>query len=620
MSLAADLLERVRALPDRSGVYLFKDEAGDILYIGKAVSLRSRVRSYFQDPARLLPKVAALMRRVHDLDVIVTDTEVEALILEATLVKRHQPKYNIQLKDDKAYPYLRITWEEPFPRLLVARRPAEDGSRYFGPYPRAGAVRETIRMLRRIFPIRNCTNQKFKNTPRPCLEYHIGRCQGPCHGLVDAAAYRAMMGRVERLLEGHGDEVVDDLRHQVETAAEQLEFERAAELRDQLRAVEAITAQQKVASTAGRDLDAIAWATLGPLALVHVFTVRDGRLIGRQQLELQGVEDQPPADLARAFLTQYYQNARSVPREILLPVEPEDGPALRAWLKERRGGAVRVLVPQRGEKARLLAMVRENAELARDEWKRRSEIQDRDRDDALLGLQHALGLPRLPRRMECYDISNTQGTESVASMVVFTDGRPDKSQYRRFRIRTVEGPDDFRSMAEVIRRRFTHRELAEQQNRPDLKRFAAFPDLVIVDGGRGQLSAACRVLEELGVEVPIFGLAKQHEWLYQPSSPDPVILQWDSPPLKLVRHLRDEAHRFAITYHRKLRTRRNLRSLLDDVPGIGPKRKKALLAAYPNLEALRAASDEELARLPGMTAKAAEAVLRYLQASGGESS
>ena len=614
MSHDAELLAKVRNLPDRPGVYLMKDADDVILYIGKALSLRSRVRSYFQDPSRLLTKVAALMRHVADLEVIVTDTEVEALILEATLVKRHQPKYNIHLKDDKAYPYLRITWEEPFPRLLVARRPADDGGRYFGPFPRAGTVRETIRLLRRVFPIRNCGNQKFKTTPRPCLEYHIGRCQGPCHDLVTQEEYRGNIKRVERLLDGHGDEVMDDLRQRLEDAAEALEFEKAAELRDQLKAVEAITAPQKVASTAGRELDAINWAVFGPTALVHVFTVRDGRLVGRQQLELKGVEDWSDVEIVHAFLTQYYQNARIVPREVLLPAAPEDQGAMERWLSERRGRSVHLTVPRRGEKARLLAMVGQNAEWSRDEARRRVEIKEDDRADALLGIQHSLGLDALPKRMECYDISNTQGTESVASMVVFTDGRPDKSQYRRFKIRTVEGPDDFSSMAEVIRRRFTHREIAEQQDRPDLKRFAQFPDLVIVDGGRGQLSAAVAVLEEIGVNVPIFGLAKQHEWLFQPGSPEPIILDWDSAALKLLRHLRDEAHRFAITFHRKLRTRRNLRSLLDDIPGIGPKRKRALLAAYPNLDAIRSASDEELAQVPGMTSKAAEAVSRFFRA------
>jgi excinuclease ABC subunit C len=614
MSQDAELLAKVRNLPDRPGVYLMKDADDVILYIGKALSLRSRVRSYFQDPSRLLTKVAALMRHVADLEVIVTDTEVEALILEATLVKRHQPKYNIHLKDDKAYPYLRITWEEPFPRLLVARRPADDGGRYFGPFPRAGTVRETIRLLRRVFPIRNCSNQKFKTTPRPCLEYHIGRCQGPCHDLVTQEEYRANIKRVERLLDGHGDEVMDDLRQRLEDAAEALEFEKAAELRDQLKAVEAITAPQKVASTAGRELDAINWAVFGPTALVHVFTVRDGRLVGRQQLELKGVEDWSEVEIVHAFLTQYYQNARVVPREVLLPAAPEDQGAMERWLSDRRGRSVHLTVPRRGEKARLLAMVGQNAEWSRDEARRRVEIKDDDRADALLGIQHSLGLDALPKRMECYDISNTQGTESVASMVVFTDGRPDKSQYRRVQIRTVEGPDDFSSMAEVIRRRFTHREIAEQQDRPDLKRFAQFPDLVIVDGGRGQLSAAVAVLEEIGVNVPIFGLAKQHEWLFQPGSPEPIILDWDSAALKLLRHLRDEAHRFAITFHRKLRTRRNLRSLLDDIPGIGPKRKRALLAAYPNLDAIRSASDEELAQVPGMTSKAAEAVSRFFRA------
>lgn len=606
------LAARVKELPDRPGVYLMKDEAGRILYVGKAVNLRSRVRSYFQDPSRLAPKVRAQMRHVEDLEVIVTDTEVEALILEATLVKRHQPKYNIQLKDDKAYPYLRITWEEDFPRLLIARRPSQAGSRYFGPYPRASAVHETIRLLRRIFPIRNCTNQKMRNAARPCLEFHINRCQAPCQNLVSRDTYRAMMKRVEQFLEGRADQVAQDLTAQLKVAAAELRFERAAELRDQVRAIDAIWAQQKVAGAAGRELDAVAWSLNGPEALVQVFTVRDGRLVGRESFALSGVEDHDGPEIAKAFLTQYYERATYVPREVLVPVLPVDREVLEKWLSDRRRSKVVVGVPKRGEKLRLLEMVRQNSELARDEAVRRQSIGEKDREEALLGIQHSLGLERLPRRMECYDISNTQGTESVASMVVFSEGRPDKSQYRRFKIRTVEGPNDFQSMAEVIGRRFAHRDLAAQENRPGMKKFAEFPDLVIVDGGKGQLSSAVRVLKDLDVDVPIFGLAKEHEWLFEPGRPDPIILDMSSPALNMIRYLRDEAHRFAITFHRSLRTKRNLKSLLDDIPGIGPKRKRALLQAYPDLDGIRGAVAEDLARVPGMNMKAAEAVKTYL--------
>lgn len=608
---APALAAHVRGLPAAPGVYLWKDPSGAILYVGKARSLRQRVRSYLQPFERLDAKVRALMRKVADVEVIVTDSEVEALILEATLVKRHQPKYNIQLKDDKAFPYLRISWEEPFPRLLLARRPSVDGSRYFGPYPRVGAVHETIRLLRRVFPIRNCTNQKFKNAARPCLEYHIGRCQAPCQALVDQAAYRENVRRMERVLEGRSDEVVGDLTRQLTAAAAALEFERAGELRDQVRALEALQEQQKVAGRAGRELDAVAWAAAGNGAEVQVFMVRDGRLQGREGFQLEGLEalaDGSDGELARAFLTQYYERAQHVPREILVPVAPHDAPLLEEWLTARRGQRVHIRVPERGEKRRLLEMVGENAVWARDEALRRQAVGERDRGQALLEIQHSLGLPALPARMECYDISNTQGTESVASMVVFVNGAPDKSQYRRFRIRTVVGANDFASMAEVLTRRFEHQALAEASDDPQVKRFAAWPDLVVVDGGKGQLSSAAAALERMKVDVPLFGLAKQHEWLYAPDSPDPIVLDMNSAGLKLLRHLRDEAHRFAIAFHRQLRTKRNLRSLLDDVPGIGPTRKRQLLKAYATVDAIAAADVSELAQVPGMTAAAAESL------------
>lgn len=610
----ADLLEKVAALPTKPGVYLMKDAGEVVIYVGKAVNLRSRVRSYFQDPSRLAPKVAAMMRHVRDLEVIVTDTEVEALILEATLIKARLPRYNIRLKDDKAYPYLRLTLEERFPRIMIARRPGHEGSRYFGPYAHAQSVHDTIRLLRRIFPLRNCTNQKFNNQTRPCLEYFIKRCPAPCQDLIEEARYRQMIHEVEMFLEGKTEVVVKDLRAELEQAAADLAFERAAAIRDQIRAIEEVTAQQKVSSAAGRELDAVNWVVDDQgEAYVQVFAVRQGRLGGRESFTLTGVDASDEAELARAFLLQYYGKRSEVPAEILLPVAPTDETALKAWLAGLRGGPAVLRVPRRGEKAKLLEMVRKNAEISRDESHRRLAGGERIREEGLLGLQHALGLARLPERMECYDISNTQGAESVASMVVFHLGRPQKSQYRRFKIRTVEGPNDFASMAEVITRRFRHAEA--EAGTPDAARFALRPDLIIIDGGRGQLKYAYAAMVAAGVgDIPVFGLAKRHEWLYAPDRPEPIILDRDSPALKLVQQIRDEAHRFAITFHRQLRTQRNLKSLLDDVPGIGPKRKRALLTRYARLEDLADAPVEEVAGLPGMTVKAAEAVQTYLRA------
>lgn len=615
--VSPELQSKLKSLPSTPGIYLLKDAVGQVLYVGKALILKNRVRSYFQAPERLAPKVRAMMRHVEDLEYIVTTTEIEALILEATLIKQMKPYYNIRLKDDKAYPYMRLTWEEDFPRLIIARKPSHDGSRYFGPYPRAQSVRDTIRLLRKIFPIRNCTNQKFKNAARPCLEYHIGHCQAPCQDWVSQEAYRAMMRQVEQFLEGRADEVEKELLGRLTEAAESLEFERAAELRNQVQAIRAVREPQTMATGTERELDAIAWAVGHQEAIVQIFRVRKGRLTGRESFTLTGVDGSSEAAIAEAFVTQYYHNAQDIPPEILVQTMPENADQTIQWLRERRTSPVSLKVPLRGEKAKLLGLVRKNAEMAVDEGMRREDRQAARIEEGLLGLQHALGLKDKPRRLECYDISNTQGTESVASMVVFTEGQPDKSQYRRFKIRTVTGSNDFESMYEVISRRFKHRDMAEDN--PGLKRFAEMPDLVIIDGGRGQLGYAVRAMRELGVgDVPVFGLAKQHEWLFEPELPNPIILDRDSEALKMLQHLRDEAHRFAITFHRQLRTKRNLKSLLDDVPGIGPKRKKALLRAYPDLKAIADARVEDLGRLPGMSMPAAEAVAQYLRQQRGD--
>lgn len=611
MIVSEHLEEKRQLLPDKSGVYLMKDGNSRIIYVGKAVNLKQRVRSYFQETSRMLPKVSAMMRHVQDFEIITTDTEVEALILEATLIKKYKPHYNIRLKDDKAYPYIRLTWEEDYPRLLIARRPDSSGSRYFGPYTRAQSVHETIRLLRHIFPIRNCTNQKFKNATRPCLEYYIKRCPAPCQSLIDKDSYRDMMKNVELFLEGKVDIVEKSLVKELNLSAQSLEFEKAAKIRDQILAVREITAQQKVSAEAGRNLDAISWVLSTEEAYIQVFTVRDGRLNGRESFVLTGVDGNEEKELAHAFLMQYYDRARDIPAEILIEQLPGDGTQITQWLHGKRGGKVELKVPARGEKQRLLAMVRQNAIIARDEALRRMEIKERDRDRALLEIQQTLGLNQVPYRMECYDISNTQGTESVASMVVFTDGRPDKSQYRRFKIQTVQGPNDFLSMKEVISRRFRHQ--SEDAKQIGKSHFAKTPDVVIIDGGRGQLGYAYQAMCELDVgSIPVFGLAKQHEWLFEPNRADPIVLDRDSAGLKLLMHLRDEAHRFAITYHRKLRTRRNLASILDDIDGIGPTRKKILRQTYGDLSAIQQASVEELAQLPKMTRPAAEAVKSYL--------
>ncbi|PSR23538.1 MAG: excinuclease ABC subunit C [Sulfobacillus acidophilus] len=608
------LADKVKTVPSVPGVYLFKASDGQVLYVGKAVVLKNRVRSYFQTADKLAPKVRAMMRHVADVEYIVTSTEVEALILEATLVKQMKPHYNIRLKDDKAYPYLRLTWNEEFPRLLIARKSAQDGSRYFGPYPRAQAVRDTIRLLRKIFPIRNCTNQKFQNAARPCLEYHIGHCQAPCQKLVSESDYRQMMHQVEQFLEGRADDVEKDLMDRMRQAAEELQFEKAAELRNQIQAIRAVREPQRVMRGTERELDAIAWAVSRDEAHVQIFRVRKGSLTGREGFTLTGVEGSSSASIAQAFVTQYYRDAQEIPPEILIQALPEDLDSTMVWLRSLRQTRVALKMPQRGDNLKLLQLVQKNAEMARDESMRRTQSEADRIEAGLLGLQHALGLATRPRRIECYDISNTQGTESVASMVVFTDGRPDKSQYRRFKIRTVQGPNDFESMAEVITRRFKHREVA--QVNPALKRFALKPDLVVIDGGRGQLGYAARAMQEAGVaDIPVFGLAKQHEWLFEPDSPNPIVLDRDSEALKLLQQVRDEAHRFAITFHRQLRTRRNLKSVLDDVPGIGPKRKKVLLRSYPDLAAIAKASVEDLRNLPGMSTTAAESVHRYLTQS-----
>ncbi|MGE5590040.1 MAG: excinuclease ABC subunit UvrC [Bacillota bacterium] len=604
------LSEQLKLLPEKPGVYMMKNQEGKIIYIGKARSLKNRVRQYFQSSRSLTAKVLSMVSQIADIELMTTDTEVEALILESNLIKKHKPKYNIRLRDDKNYPYLKLTVQDRWPRLMVARQVKKDGARYFGPYTTTTAMWDTLRLSRRLFPLRTCN--RVEAHTRPCLQYHIGRCLGPCiKDFGGRAEYDQAVRDLTLFLEGKSDDLVRRLRRRMEEAAEQLQFERAAELRDQLKAVEFVTQQQKIASVTLEDQDAVGFAQNESDACVQVFFIRGGKLMGREHFILPGAGDLTGPEIMDAFLPQFYHEATFLPREILVQEMPEDRAVIEEFLRQRRGGPVHLHRPQRGEKKDLLHMLADNARLVLEE--RRAQ-QDRDLEataQGLADLQESLDLPHPPVRMECFDISHTQGSEVVASMVVFEGGRPKKSDYRRFKIQHGMGNNDFLSMAEVIRRRFrkglderaalADAGLLRSSEAKNEAKFADFPDLLIIDGGKGQLNAAREVLRALGLEhIPTFGLAKENEELYREGQPDPIILPRGSHALHLLQRLRDEAHRFAITYHRKLHARAATHSALDDIPGVGPVRRKALLRHFGSVAAIRRATPEEIAQVEGI--------------------
>lgn len=609
------LREMVGRVPAKPGVYLMKNAQGRVIYVGKAAVLPHRLRQYFTQPHRHAARTRAMVSQVADFEYIVTGNAVEALILEANLIKEYAPRYNVRLKDDKAYPFIKVPLEEAYPRLQVVRRRAKDRARYFGPYTDVGAMRETLAILRRFFPLRTCKKpiQPGQPAQRPCLNFHLGRCLGPCTGLVSPDEYRRAVDEACLFLEGRHDRLVPELKRRMAKAAEALEFERAARLRDQINALERVTERQKIVaqSFVDQDLVALARAEEGrALAVVQIFQVRRGKLVGRAHFLLEEGLEREPAEILASFLGQYYLEAASVPREVLLGVELPDREALAGYLAQRRGGPVEVRVPQRGNARNLLAMVQENAETALAEELARLAGEETLRDGAAAALAEALGLPGPPRRIECYDISHTQGTETVGSLVVFEDGRPQPREYRRFRLRTISGPDDFASLQEVLRRRFQR---AKREADEGKERFARRPDLIIIDGGKGQLSAVRQEMRLLGVgDIPTVSLAKEEELLFREGEREPVALPRDSPALHLVQHLRDEAHRFAITYHRDLRQKRVRSSLLDEVPGIGPRRKRALLRRFGSLAGLREAGVDELAAVPGIGRALAETLWQAL--------
>ena len=606
---------RLAGLPDKPGVYLMKDADDRVVYVGKAVVLRNRVRSYFHASAGHSAKTARLVNDIADIEWIVTESELEALILESELIKRHRPHYNVRLKDDKRYPYIQVSLQEPFPRIRIVRQAKRDGARYFGPFTSSQAVRQTLEVLRRLFPYRTCNREITGKDPRPCLYYHIKRCTGPCIGAIDQAGYRNIIQQACLFLEGRSEQVVRDLERRMNEAAEALDFEAAATLRDQVDAIKQIIERQRIVSEHLRDHDIMALARDDGQACVQVFFVREGKLIGREYFVLTGAQDEEDAEVMSSFIKQFYSEATQIPPEILLQHDLDEFAVISSWLASQRGRKVTIKVPKRGDKKAIVRMAYENAietlERLRMEW----EVDTNRQTEALSDLQTALGMPHPPTRIECYDISTIQGTHITGSMVVFERGTPSKRDYRHFRIRTVQGADDYASMREVLTRRFHRAQEAQSKRAVDgqTNRWALLPDLVILDGGKGQLSVAREVMESMGVgHIPTAALAKQEEELFLPGRPAPVRLPRGSQALYLVQRIRDEAHRFAVTYHRKLRARESTRSVLDEIPGVGPKRRQALLRHFGSIDAIRKASVDELAAVPSMNRATAEAVANYL--------
>jgi excinuclease ABC subunit C len=663
----------LNSLPHKPGIYLMKDAQGTILYVGKANSLYSRVRSYFQESADLSPKNRSMISKVEDIEFVVVKNEVEALVLESNYIKQYRPKYNVLLRDDKNYPYIKVSLTEDFPRVYRVRSFQRDGNRYFGPYTNAGAVDTTLDLLNKLFAFRTCRydastwapprngepppgwKQKLLN--RPCTQYYIHRCIAPCVAYATREEYDAVIKQVILFLEGKHDEVLKSLQEKMEEAAENLNFEEAARIRDRIKAVENVLEKQRIVHTegTGEDQDVIALASGDDETCALVFFFRNGKLIGREYFMLQGTRESSPGEVMASFLQQFYESSPHVPPEIIAEVEPDDHAVVQSWLKEKRKGAVTISVPKRGEKLRLIEMVKQNAQEVLEQQRIKWLTDSQKTQLALEELQEALNLASPPQRIECYDISNTQGTNSVGAMIVFEAGRPKNSEYRRFKIKSVQGPDDYASHQEVLRRRFRRvaktpdanidaqfipsdtnvgadlsrpspidrppgqfiapEDVESQSVTPEpetLDHDWSLPNLIIIDGGKGQLSAAMEVLQELHIDIPTIVLAKENEEIFIPGSPDPIILPRSSQGLYLVQRIRDEAHRFGITYHRKLRSDRTFKSVLDEIPGIGPKRKQALMKHFGSVRAISAASIDGLAALDGMTRDAAEKVKEYI--------
>ncbi len=617
------LAEVLNSLPTKPGVYLHKDAEGNVLYVGKAINLRNRVRSYFHSAVDSV-KTLRLRQHIADVEVIITNSELEALLLEMNLIKQYQPRFNVRLKDDKRYPYIKVHWADPFPKVTVTRRMVRDGGRYFGPYTSVWAVQQTLDLLRKVFPYLTCDRVITGQDERACLYYDIKLCNAPCIGAVNQEQYRATLKQLMDFLNGKSDHIVRGLEQRMAAAAEGLDFERAAEIRDQLKAIERITARQKIIGPDETDQDVIAFARDDGEACVQVFFIRHGKLIGREYFMLDNAEGESDQEVLQEFLVQFYEDAAYVPKEVLLPNELEEARIIEEWLRQKRETRVTLQVPRRGKKRELVEMAAENAHdtlaALRQQW-----AADRSKHvTAISELQDALQLPAPPARIECYDISHTQGQQTVGSMVVFVQGAPQKSDYRRFNVQSATN-DDYSSMREVLSRRFQRyrdtlagelhdpSQIKPRSERPTA--WAILPDLLLIDGGKGQLAVGQEVLRlfDLEGEVPLAALAKQEEEIFLPDRPKSVLLPRRSEALYLVQRVRDEAHRFANEGHRKRRAKVGVASVLDSVPGVGPRRRQLLLKRFGSLEALREASVEEISAVPGIPAEVAASIKSYLQ-------
>jgi len=604
------IIEQLKQLPLSPGVYLMKDAEGNILYVGKAANLHQRVRSYFSTGQKLSSKLKRLVARVNDLDFFVTASEQEALILELNLIKRHRPRYNVRLKDDKSFPYLKIDINEDWPRVYITRRLEENGGRYFGPFASAKSVRQTLKVLKGIFPFRSCRKAITGTDLRPCLEYHIHHCLGPCIGAVSKEEYAEVIKQVVLFLEGKQEVVVQELQSKMDKAAEALDFEKATLLRDQLQAIDRVIEGQRIATTVSGEQDVIAFASDKYQAYVQVFFIRSSKLIGRESFVLQGTYSEEPEQIMTNFIKQFYVSTPHTPPLLLLQYPVEDRTIIESWLQSKRGARVHIQVPRRGIKKQLVGIVAENAQQGLEQLKIKQLATHAALAAALAEIKRALHLPCLPSRMEGYDISNIQGKVAVGSMVVFEEGKPNPSHYRRFRIKTVSGANDYAMLQEVIKRRFKRSSL-KNRDTSAANSWATLPDLVLIDGGKGQLNSVLAAMREVG-SVPTASLAKENEEIFVPRKREPIILPRSSPGLQLLQRLRDEAHRFALGYHQKIRKRQTFASALDTIPGIGPKRKRALLRQFGSVQAIRETPIEELATARGMSKHLAQKVKEHL--------
>jgi excinuclease ABC subunit C len=616
--------EELKKLPDEPGVYIMKDEKGEIIYVGKAINLKKRVRQYFQSSRSNSPKVNAMVRHIREFEYIIVDNEVEALILEANLIKKHKPKYNILLRDDKQYPYIKIT-NEKYPRVIKTRKVQKDGAKYFGPYPSAYAVNDTLDIIRNLYPIRTCkiNFDKSDKKYRPCLNYYIGRCLGPCRGDVDHDKYMEMIDEIIMFLSGKEDKLIEIIEERMRKASENLDFESAAKYRDQINSLKLILEKQKVVSSNMLDQDIIGMARGVEEVCIQVFFIRSGKIVGREHFILSDTFEEDKREILSSFIKQFYLGTAYVPKEILIEEEIEDMDAISQWLSEKRGNKVTIRVPKRGEKSQLMEMVKKNAMDMLNQYGDRFLREKEKNEKPLMRLQDILGLDEMPNRIEAYDISNISGIYSVGSMVVFENGTPKKSDYRRFRIKSTTTPDDYKSMKEILKRRFTRglreREIVED-SQISLEGFSLFPDLIMIDGGKGQVNAALEVLEELNLKIPVCGLVKDdfHKTRGIIYNNKEIQLDKDSPEFKLIYRIQEEAHRFAISYHRSLRSKEMLKSELDDIKGIGQKRKAALLKHFKSVDNIKKASVEELAQVDGMNKKIAEELYNYFRNDRGK--